>query len=136
MTSHKPEQEKGTTVPDDQSEVIAFLMSPANHPGKGLVSLVQTHGALVFLAGDVALKIKRAVRYDYMDLSTLARREAMLRRELELNRTTAPKIYRDVVPVTRAPGGGPRVGRSGRSRGMGAAHVAFSGTGRTFRHRG
>lgn len=88
-----------------QEDVIAFLSSSGAHPGGGPVDVVQTHGALIFLAGDVALKIKRAVRYDYMDLSTLELREAMLHRELELNKPVAPKIYHDVVPVTRAADG-------------------------------
>src|SRR6056297_2402444 len=86
---------------DAQHEVIRFLADPAKHGGAE-VDHVETHGAHVFLAGDAALKIKRAVRYDYMDFSTLAARERMLRRELELNRPAAPEIYRDVVPVTRA----------------------------------
>lgn len=92
-------------MPDDQTEVIAFLSSGCGDPGGGPVTVVQTHGALVFLAGDTALKIKRAVRYDYMDLSTLALRETMLRRELALNHPAAPKIYRDVLPVTREASG-------------------------------
>ncbi|SEQ73407.1 AAA family ATPase [Thalassovita taeanensis] len=86
---------------DDQTNVIAYLSSPAGHPGNGPVSVVETHGALIFLAGDVALKIKRAVKYDYMDLSTLALRETMVRRELALNKPAAPTIYRDVIAVTR-----------------------------------
>ena len=97
-----------------QDEVIAFLKSPDGHPGGGPVEVVQTHGALVFLAGDVALKIKREVRYDYMDLSTLDLREAMLRRELELNKPTAPKIYQAVVAITRTPDGGLAVGGAGQ----------------------
>ena len=84
-----------------QEDVIAFLNSPSAHSSDGPIEVVQTHGALVFLAGDTALKMKRAVRYDYMDLSTLDLREAMLRRELELNLPVAPQIYRDVIPVTR-----------------------------------
>ena len=87
-------------MPDDQDAVIDFLSDPATHGGAP-VEHVQTHGAHVFLAGDAAYKIKRAVRYDYMDFSTLAARERMLRRELELNRPAAPGIYRDVVPITR-----------------------------------
>ncbi len=89
-----------------QDDVIAFLNSPDSHLGGGPVEMIQTHGAIVFLAGDIALKMKRAVRYDYMDLSTLALREALLRRELELNKPVAPKIYHDVVPVTRTRNGG------------------------------
>ncbi|MWD27366.1 AAA family ATPase [Aquicoccus sp. SCR17] len=85
---------------ETQDEVIRFLSDPALH-GVAEVAHVETHGAHVFLAGDTALKIKRAVRYDYMDFSTLAARERMLRRELELNRPAAPGLYRDVVPVRR-----------------------------------
>ena len=88
-----------------QDRVITFLSSPEGHPGEGPVELIETHGAFVFLAGNVALKIKRDIRYDYMDLSTLDLREAMLRRELELNKPVAPKIYDDVIAVTSAPDG-------------------------------
>ncbi|MEB8386541.1 AAA family ATPase [Rhodobacteraceae bacterium KMM 6894] len=84
-----------------QDVVIAFLKSPDWQSGGGPVEVVQTHGALIFLGDTAALKIKRAVKYDYMDFSTLDRRKAMLLRELDLNRPTAPEIYRDVVPVTR-----------------------------------
>ena len=93
--------EGGQRMPDNQDDVIRFLEDPATHDGAE-VNRVETHGAHVFLAGASALKIKRAVRYDYMDFSTLEARERMLRRELELNRPAAPEIYRDVVPVTRA----------------------------------
>ncbi|QCP84855.1 kinase [Cereibacter sphaeroides] len=88
----------------DQTEVVRFLSDPATHGGAS-VELVETHGAFVFLAGPQAFKIKRAVRYDYMDLSTLALRHRMLARELELNRPAAPAIYRDLVAVTREPEG-------------------------------
>ncbi|MDT8855751.1 AAA family ATPase [Paracoccaceae bacterium Fryx2] len=98
-------------APDTQSEVTAFLQSAAAWPGGAPVSHIETHGAHVFLSGTDAIKIKRAVRYDYMDLSTLARREAMLRRELALNRDAAPMIYRDVVAITRDKGG--RLGIAG-----------------------
>ena len=98
-----------------QEDVIEFLSSPNGHPGGGPVEIVQTHGAIVFLAGDVALKIKRAVRYDYMDLSTLDRREAMLRRELALNRPVAPKIYQEVMAVTRSADGGLELDGAGPS---------------------
>ena len=92
-------QSSGSPAPQD--DVIAFLSSASGHPGGGSVDVLQTHGAIVFLAGAVALKIKRAVRYDYMDLSTLELREKLLRRELELNQPVAPEIYDTVIPVTR-----------------------------------
>lgn len=84
-----------------QADTVAFLASGRAFAGGGPVEIVETHGAYVFLAGDTALKLKRAVRYDYMDLSTVALRQAMIARELELNRPAAPQIYRDMLPVTR-----------------------------------
>lgn len=97
----------------DQTEAIAFLRSGAAFEAPGEVEVVETHGALVFLSGGEALKIKRAVRYDYMDLSTLALREEMLGRELALNAPGAPTIYRDVMPVTREADGALALGGTG-----------------------
>ena len=102
-----------TRSEQDQSEAVAFLRSGAAFDAAGPVKTVETHGALVFLAGETALKIKRAVRYDYMDLSTLALREKMLRRELSLNAPGAPMIYRDVVPLTRGADGQMALGGAG-----------------------
>jgi uncharacterized protein len=99
-------------VPEDQSEVIAFLADPATHSG-AQVDRIDTHSAHVFLAGDTAWKMKRAVKYDYLDFSTLGKRKAILERELSLNAPAAPSIYRRVVPVTRGPGGGLALGGAG-----------------------
>ena len=88
-----------------QEDVLAFLASGSAFPGGGTVKRVETHGAFVFLCGDAALKLKRAVRYDYMNLSTPDLRHHLLMRELELNAPSAPMIYRDVLPVTQEPGG-------------------------------
>ncbi|MEM8730006.1 MAG: AAA family ATPase [Pseudomonadota bacterium] len=88
---------------DDQSEVIAFLTDPARFDGE-TPAHIETHGAHVFLIGRDALKLKRSIRLDYLDFSTPALREQMLRRELSLNHPTAPQIYRDVIPITRQNG--------------------------------
>ncbi len=85
----------------EQSEVIAFLSSPAAFDGREDVEIIETHGAIVFLCGNTALKLKRAVKYDYMDLSTVELRRLMLLREIELNAPQAPMIYRDVLPITQ-----------------------------------
>jgi aminoglycoside phosphotransferase family enzyme/predicted kinase len=90
----------------DQAETIAFLSDPATYgPGCETVELHETHGALVFLAGDRAYKLKRAVRYPYMDYSTPALREAMCKAELRVNRRTAPELYLSAEPVVRMPTG-------------------------------
>ena len=100
--------------PADQAEVIAFLADPASHsPVPARVGRIETHGALVFLAGDTALKIKRAVKLAYLDFSTLEKRGAVCRREIEINRPNAPEIYRDVVAITRRPDGRLALGGAG-----------------------
>jgi uncharacterized protein len=85
---------------DDQSAVIDLLASPATHGGAA-VERIDTHSAIVFLAGSRAWKVKRAVRFDYLDFSTAARRRQMCEAEVRLNRRTAPQVYRGVVPITR-----------------------------------
>jgi hypothetical protein len=90
----------------DQGEVGAFLSEPATYgPGIERVERVDTHGASVFLAGDRAYKMKRAVRYPYMDFSTLALRKVNCEREIALNRRTAPELYLGVEAVMRGAGG-------------------------------
>ena len=87
---------KPAFVVEDQSAVIAALerrLAPARR--------IDTHGAVVFLSGDRAYKLKRAVKFPYMDFSTLARRAAMCAAEIEINHRLAPEIYLGVAPVRR-----------------------------------
>ena len=63
--------------------------------------MVRTHISIVFLGGDRALKLKRAVRFPYIDLATPAVRLALCQREVELNRRTAPALYLGVHRLTR-----------------------------------
>jgi hypothetical protein len=87
-------------IVEDQTEVVEFLSSPATHGG-GPVERAETHASIVFLAGPVAFKLKRAVRYDYLDFSTADRRRTFCEAELRINRRAAPAIYRRVLPITR-----------------------------------
>jgi len=83
-----------------QKAVIDFLERPATHGGAA-VKRIDTHAATVFLAGERALKIKRAVRFPFLDYSTLAKRKAACEAEIEVNRAFAPEIYRGVLPITQ-----------------------------------
>ena len=87
-----------------QQAVFAFLADPATHGGVE-VTRIDTHAASVFLAGDRALKVKRAVQFPFLDYSTLEKRKAACEAELSVNAPYAPKIYRGVVPITRDPDG-------------------------------
>jgi len=98
----------------DQGEVIAFLAEPASYgPEIERVEQIATHGAMVFLAGSRAYKMKRAVRYPYMDFSTLALRKATCEREIALNRRTAPELYLGVEAVVRGADGHLALGGAG-----------------------
>ena len=83
-----------------QEAVFALLADPATHGGAA-VKRIDTHAAAVFLAGDPHFKVKRAVRFPFLDYSTLDRRKQACEAELEVNRPFAPDIYRGVVAITR-----------------------------------
>lgn len=92
-----------------QAEVAAFLLASLPQP----VHRIDTHAAILFLAGDRALKMKRAVRYSFLDFSTPELRRRALVRELELNRRTAPELYLRVLPVVRRRDGSLALGGDG-----------------------
>ena len=83
---------------DLEREIVAFLSS---HALPGPVTRVDTHGARVFIGREETLKIKRPVRYAYMDFSTMERRRLACEREYELGRGLAPALYLGVVRITR-----------------------------------
>ena len=89
----------------EQSEIIAFLDRAESYGQREPVERAETHGAIVFLAGDRAYKLKRAVRFPYMDYSTPEKRKAMCRAELRVNRAMAPEIYLDVRAIVRGEDG-------------------------------
>ena len=102
-------------VVEDQSEVAAFLGAPETHDGEP-VERIDTHSAIVFLAGDYAFKLKRAVQFPYMDFSTAALRRVNCEREVSLNRRTAPDLYLDARPIVRRPDGRLSLGGEGEAR--------------------
>lgn len=90
-------------IVDDQSETIAFLtrMLEDGAGTEHAVETIRTHISLVFLGGERALKLKRAVRFPYIDLATPSVRLDLCRKEVELNRRTAPTLYLGVHRLTR-----------------------------------
>jgi hypothetical protein len=77
----------------------AFYDHPTHH-----IRLVQTHISWVVLTGDYAYKIKKPVDFGFLDFSTLEKRQAMCRKELELNRRLAPELYLAVLPICKSSG--------------------------------
>lgn len=101
-------------ITEDQTLVIDFLAATSTHGGVP-VEQIDTHASVVFLAGARAYKLKRAVRFDYLDFSTPERRRALCEAEVRLNRRTAPALYRGVVAVTRQDDGSYALGGTGRA---------------------
>ena len=87
-------------VVEDQGEVIAFLVRTLRAEHR-----IDTHGAVVLLSGERAYKLKRAVKFPYMDFSTLQRRADFCRAEVAINRKLAPSLYLGVMAVCRAADG-------------------------------
>lgn len=87
-------------ITEDQRAIVDWLSDPSTHSGAA-VERIETHASIVFLAGGRAWKLKRAVRYDYLDFSTTERRRLMCEAEVRINRRTAPDLYRGVVAVVR-----------------------------------
>ncbi|MGH8229319.1 MAG: AAA family ATPase [Steroidobacteraceae bacterium] len=89
---------------------LAGLLSPDAyaHPA-GSVELVETHISWVLLAGEFAYKIKRPVRYPFVDLRSPERRRWLCEEELRLNRRFAPEIYLDLWGIVHG-GGAARMG--------------------------
>jgi aminoglycoside phosphotransferase family enzyme/predicted kinase len=97
-----------------QDAVFAFLGRASTHGGAE-VRRCDTHAAAVFLAGERALKVKRAVRFPFLDYSTLEKRKVACAAELEVNRRFAPQIYLRIVPITREQDGSLSLGGNGEA---------------------
>lgn len=87
------------------SELLAFLGSPESYAHAPVsVELVQTHGSIAALAGELVYKVRKSVNFGFLDYSTLERRRHFAHREIELNRRLAPTVYIDVLPIVRRSG--------------------------------
>ncbi len=112
--------------------MLAFLADSAAHDGRA-VKRIDTHAATVFLAGERVLKVKRAVKFPFLDYSTLAKRKAACEAEIEVNRPYAPEIYRGVVAITRDAGGRFAIGGGGEPAEYAVEMVRFDES-RTLDH--
>lgn len=81
---------------------VAALKQAATYPERPRrVEVVETHMSCIFLTDRHAYKLKKPVRYDFLDFSTLEAREKDCAEEMRLNRRLAGEVYIGVVPLTR-----------------------------------
>jgi len=94
-----------STVNIDTATKVAFLRQPASYPHYNpghafTVDVIQTHMSWVFLSEHFVYKLKKSVRFEFLDFSTLERRHHDCLEEVRLNQRLAPGIYLGVVPLT------------------------------------
>jgi hypothetical protein len=91
-------------APQCSQALVAALRSPAcySHP-VGEVTVMQTHISYVVLAGEFAYKIKKPVRFPFLDFASLEARRFYCEEELRLNRRAAPSLYLEVVRIGGTP---------------------------------
>lgn len=109
MRSEVPADDGGVR----QSEVVEFLMRPETY-GVAEVDRIDTHISVIFLAGERAYKLKRAIRLPFLDYSTLELRRRACEEELRIDRAMAPEIYLKVTAVTQEDDGALSLAGPGR----------------------
>ena len=88
-----------------ERRLLRFLSQPSSYPHPvGTVERRETHVSHVFLAGSFAYKLKKPVKFPFLNASTLSRRKRFCRLELSLNRRLAPQTYLGIVPITESKG--------------------------------
>lgn len=81
------------------------LLHALNAKGvSGVFKLVETHISWLLLGPEHVLKIKKPVKFSFLDFSTLEKRKFYCQAELRLNRRLSPSMYLGVIPI-RAFGG-------------------------------
>lgn len=81
---------------------LAGLRDAATYPHPtAAIRVIETHISWVILTGQYAYKVKRPVKFSFLDFTTLAQREYFCREELRLNQRFAPDLYVDVCPIVR-----------------------------------
>jgi aminoglycoside phosphotransferase family enzyme/predicted kinase len=85
-----------------EAELVGFLSDASSHLGSNRpVEHIETHISHVFLTDRYAYKLKKPVRFEFLDFSTPELRRQACEDEVRLNRRMAPDIYLDVLSVVR-----------------------------------
>jgi uncharacterized protein len=85
--------------------LVQRMLQPGFYPHRVAepIKLLQTHISYVFLTGDYVYKVKKPIKFGFLDFSTLALRSHFCQEELRLNRRLAPDLYLAVLLITQDP---------------------------------
>jgi len=84
-------------------QLLRRRSSYSEHPRS--VEPIETDLSWVFLTDRFAYKLKKPVRSDFLDLSTIEKRYEACQDELRWSRRLAAEVFLEVLPVTRSPRG-------------------------------
>ncbi|MEX0405815.1 hypothetical protein ABGN05_09095 [Aquibium sp. LZ166] len=98
------------------AEKVRFLSDPAAYSGtEGVVRAHETHMSWVFIGERSVYKLKKPVRYPFLDFGTPAKRKFFCEEELRLNRRLAAETYRAVIPLCQGSAGSLSIGGEGKA---------------------
>ncbi len=96
------------------AELVEMLSDPRSYAERpSQVTVCETHISWVFLTDRHAYKLKKPVRFDFLDYGTVEARRRACDDEVRLNRRLARDVYLGVEPVTSDTAGKPRLGGRG-----------------------
>ena len=89
----------------DYSNLVQALLQPQAYSHEGViphgVELVETHVSYLFLTGEHAYKVKKAVDLGFLDFTDLETRRRFCHEEVTVNQRFSPEVYQGVATVNR-----------------------------------
>jgi aminoglycoside phosphotransferase family enzyme/predicted kinase len=102
-------------IEEQQIEMLALLRSRTSYADRpSAVQIIETHISWLFLTDRYAYKLKKPVKFNFVDFSTPVLRHQACLDELRLNRRLAPGVYLAVIPITEESNGELQLGGSGQ----------------------
>lgn len=98
----------------DLAAKVRFLRRRSSYPHRPAnVDTKETHTSWLFLANNLVYKLKKPLRYDFLDFSTVQARRCNCEEEVRLNRRFSPEVYLGTEALTMGASGGLRLGGCG-----------------------
>jgi aminoglycoside phosphotransferase family enzyme/predicted kinase len=94
-----PSIEAFETPSESVLDLDALLNEAAYSHPVSAIKLIETHVSWVILTGEYTYKIKKRVKLEFLDTTSLATRHFLCKEELRLNKRLAPDLYLEVVPI-------------------------------------
>ena len=117
-----------TTTISGTNPIVEFMSASSAYRDSPLkVEVVETHISWVFLTDRYAYKLKKPVRFEFLDFSSRELRQRACLEELRLNRRLASGVYLSVIPVTRRSDGVLALGGEGEASRLGGANAPVAG---------